>query len=103
MVEWYAALSPQEQAAIQGVVVMAFVAIIKALCHWAGKPLGQTALAKLGKYATVAVLTALTTIVTTGLTAQFWMAWVAALCAAVGSWEAVARVYGLTVPAEEED
>jgi len=100
MVQWYAALSPDQQAALQGLLVMALFATIKAICYWAGKPLGDSAAAKIGKLVTVAVATAATTFVSVGLTPGFWLQWVLAFVTAVGSWEVLAKAYN-AIPTEE--
>jgi len=91
--EWYASLTPQAQAALQGVIVMGLVAIIRAACHWAGHPISETKAAKLGNYIAVAVATAATTLVTTGATEAFWLSWMAALWAAVGAWEGLSKFW----------
>ena len=103
-VGWYANQTPQVQAALQGFIVMLILALVKAALHYAGRPLGQDAISKLGKYLAVATMTAATTLVTTGATEQFWMQWLAALFAAVGAWEGLAKLYGLgalNVPDDE--
>jgi hypothetical protein len=93
--EWYM------QPGIQGLVVMAVFAAIKAIAYWAKRPLSDTAAAKVLKLVTVAAATAAATIVTTGLTAAFWPAWAVALATAIGSWEVIAKGYGLTQPPPE--
>ena len=101
--DWYTQLPPEQQAALQGIAVMVLFAVIKAIAHWAGKPLGDSAAAKATKVLTVAVATALTTLATTGTTGAFWLQWGMAIAAAIGSWEVIAKGYGLTVPKTEEE
>ena len=101
--DWYTQLPPEQQAALQGLAVMVLFAVIKAIAHWTGKPLGDSAAAKATKLLTVAVATALTTLATTGATPAFWASWAGALVTAIGSWEVIAKGYGLTVPKTEEE
>lgn len=93
MLEWYAALPDDQKAMLQGLVVMALLALVRAVAHWAGKPLSETAGAKLGNYLTVAVATGLTTLLSTGATAGFWLSWMMALFTAVGTWEGLSKFY----------
>lgn len=93
MLEWYAALPDDQKAMLQGLVVMALLALVRAVAHWAGKPLNETAVAKLGNYLTVAVATGLTTLLSTGATAGFWLSWMMALFTAVGTWEGLSKFY----------
>lgn len=101
--DWYTQLPPQQQAALQGLVVMVLFAAIKAVAYWAGKPLSNTAVAKVGKLLAVAVATAATTLVTVGGTPQFWMAWGLALVTAIGSWEIISKAYSVPVAAQLAD
>jgi hypothetical protein len=96
--EWYTALGPEKQVALQGLIVMGLFALVKAIAFWAKRPLSNTAVAKVGKLLVVAVATAATTLVTNGVTPQFWLQWVMAMGLAIGSWEILAKGYGLTVP-----
>lgn len=93
MLQWYGSLSPEQQAFLQGLIVMALFAIVRAVAAWRGTPLGETAAAKLGNYLAVAVATAGTTLLSTGATADFWFQWVFALFTAVGSWEGISKTY----------
>jgi hypothetical protein len=91
--EWYT------QPAVQGLAVMALLALAKAIFFWAGKPLSDTAIAKVGKLLTVAAATAAATILTTGATPAFWPQWAGALVTAIGSWEILSKgYYGLAAP-----
>lgn len=93
MLQWYGALPPEQQAALQGLVVMALFAVVRAVSAWAGKPLSETAGAKFCNYLAVAVATAATTLLTTGAVPAFWWQWAIALWAAVGSWEGISKTY----------
>jgi hypothetical protein len=96
--EWYT------QPAVQGLAVMALLALAKAICFWAGKPLSDTAIAKVGKLLTVAAATAAATILTTGATGAFWPAWAGALVTAIGSWEILSKsYYGLSAPTPDTE
>lgn len=92
---WYMQLSGEQQAALQGLVVMALFALVKAIAHWAGKPLSQSAGAKATKVLAVIIATSLTTLATTGATPAFWPQWAGALVTAIGSWEIISKTYGL--------
>lgn len=93
MLEWYGSLDPDKQAAVIGGVVMLLVMLVRAIAAWSGRPLGETALAKLGNYLTVAAATAFATLLTTGAVPAFWWQWALALFTAVGSWEAISKTY----------
>jgi len=103
--DWYTQLPPDQQAALQGLVVMAVFALIKAICHWSGRPLSDTAAAKVTKLLAVAAATAATTIVVTGTTPQFWMQWAVAMVFAVGPWEILSKTYAVapSVPLDPEE
>lgn len=93
MLQWYANLDPAQQAALQGLLVMAIFAIVRAIAAWSGKPLNDSAAAKLGNYLTVAAATAFATLLTTGAVPAFWWQWALALFTAVGSWEGISKLY----------
>lgn len=93
MLQWYGQLEPAQQAALQGLLVMAIWAVVRAIAAWTGKPISETAGAKFCNYLTVAVATAASTLLTTGATSSFWFQWAVALWAAVGSWEAISKTY----------
>lgn len=93
MFQWYGALPPDQQAMMQGLVVMVLFAVIRAVAAWSGKPMSETAGGKFVSYLTVAVTTATTTLLTTGATGAFWVQWALALFTAVGAWEGLSKTY----------
>lgn len=94
MLEWYAKLTLQEQSMFQGMVVMALMALVRAIAHWTKRPLSESTLAKLGNYVVVALATAGTTAIAEGgFGSGFVVAWMTALWTAVGAWEGLSKLW----------
>ena len=97
-------LSAAEQQMLVGLVVMIVVGLVRAIMHWRGVAVSETALSKLASYATVAGITCLATLIAQGgYSAEFWIRWVIALGTAVGGWEGLSKLYNATIDRDALD